>query len=112
MIIETEEVKGVVVFSIEGELDALTSFDVSREFRKYAEQDVMRFVFDLDKLDYINSSGLGTLIALLKRVRSQKGDIKLANLRPHILDLFELTKFNHIFEIYDSRERALEGFGE
>ena len=110
--IEVEESEGIVVFSIDGELDALTSFDLSREFRKHTEKDSIRFVFDLENLEYINSSGLGTLVALLKRARSQDGDIKLANLKPFIFDLFELTRFNEVFEIYDSREKAFQGFSE
>lgn len=112
MLIEIQELDGIMVFSIEGELDAMSSFDVSREFRKYSDQNINRFVFDLENLEYMNSSGLGTLVALLKRARSQDGDVKLANLKPFVLELFELTRFNEVFEVYSSRQGALAGFNE
>ncbi len=55
--------------------------------------------------------GLGTLLAVLQLgLRELGGDIRLANLNDDLQTLFELTKLDMLFQISDTRERALESF--
>ena len=67
-----------------------------------------KFVVDFEKTGYIDSSGLGVLVSLSKKVREQGGELRLANLNEDLKTLFELTKLDTLFFIADSREGALK----
>lgn len=54
---------------------------------------------DFGKLDYIASAGLGVLFATQKRLMDAGEALTLANLSPHIREIFQIAGFNHIFEI-------------
>ena len=68
-----------------------------------------KFVVNFSETGYIDSSGLGVLVSLSKKIREQEGVLRLANLNEDLRTLFELTKLDTLFEIADTREEALEG---
>jgi anti-sigma B factor antagonist len=61
-------------------------------------------------VSYIDSGGLGTLVALYTTARSAGGSIKLANLTERVGDLLQVTKLLTVFEVFDSEKGALESF--
>jgi anti-sigma B factor antagonist len=75
-----------------------------------AEPTVKDFVIDLRNVDFMDSAGLGTLIAVLKRISERKGDMKIANLQKKPRMVFEITRAYKVFEIYESVEDAIKGF--
>jgi anti-sigma B factor antagonist len=74
-------------------------------------EEVKRIVVDLQAVDFIDSSGLGLLIALLKRAAQRDGDVKLAGLAKNVRMVFEITRTYKVFDIYDSVEEALRDDG-
>ena len=68
-------------------------------------------VVDLGALDFLDSSGLGTLIALLKRVSERGGDMKIARLQKKVRMVFEITRAYKVFEIFDNVEDAAKVCG-
>ena len=68
------------------------------------------FVIDFASTGYIDSSGLGVLVSLSKKIREQGGELRLAGLNEDLRTLFELTKLDTLFRIADNKEQALEGF--
>jgi anti-anti-sigma factor len=68
-------------------------------------------VFDLQHLKFIDSSGLGSLLSVLKHLNAQKGDLKLASVPPEILTMFEIVRMHKLFEIHPSRSDAVKSFG-
>ncbi len=71
-----------------------------------------RIVLNLSGVTYIDSGGLGTLVALYTTARNSGGSIKLANLTPRVDDLLQVTKLVTVFDVYDSEEKAIESFQE
>ena len=69
-----------------------------------------RIVLNLQGVNYIDSGGLGTLVALYATAQNAGGSIKLANLTPRVDDVLQVTKLVTIFQIYDSEEAALQSF--
>ena len=69
-----------------------------------------RIILNLSGVTYIDSGGLGTLVALYTSARNNGGSIKLANLTPRVGDLLQVTKLVTIFDVYDSEEKAIESF--
>ena len=96
------EVGGRVVYESEGEFRSTIS--------NLLDADKVNIVLDLSNLSYINSSGLGILINLLKTAQRRGGDIKLANLQGEIRELFSITSLDQVFGIYSSVEEAIEAF--
>ncbi|HHN74876.1 MAG TPA: anti-sigma factor antagonist [Acidobacteria bacterium] len=68
------------------------------------------FVLDMAGVPYIDSVGVGELIASLKRVRESGGDIKLAAVSQRVSDTLLLLRLVSILEIYASREEAIAAF--
>jgi anti-anti-sigma factor len=69
-----------------------------------------KIILDIQKIKFIDSSGLGSLLSILRLVKDQGGDIKIANMKKPIRALFELVSMHKIFEIYNSVEEAEQGF--
>ncbi len=67
-------------------------------------------VFDLGKVSYIDSSGLGVLVGLYTTAQRGGGGIKLANLNPRLQDLIQLTKVFTVFEVFERAEDAVAAF--
>ncbi len=69
-----------------------------------------KFLIDFSDTAYIDSSGLGVLVSLSKKIREKGGEMRLSNLNEDLRTLFELTKLDTLFHITDTREQALEDF--
>lgn len=69
-----------------------------------------KFVLDFSGTGYIDSSGLGALVTLVKKVRESGGDIRLAGLNADLRQLFTLTKLDSLFRIADTPDEALAAF--
>ena len=67
-------------------------------------------MIDFAQTGYIDSSGLGVLVSLAKKVREQGGDLRLAGLNDDLRTLFELTKLDTLFTLVDSVEEAVAAY--
>lgn len=103
----------VLVLKLEGELmggDETKMFqdriyDAIRETKTHV-------VVDMSRLKWMNSSGLGTLMAGLTTLRSSDGDLKLACLSERVKRPIEITKLDQVLQIYDNLETAVKSFEE
>ena len=75
---------------------------VGDSFAKYVDM-----VLQLDRVEFVDSSGLGALVRLLHTARSKGGDLKLSGVPPNIREVLEMTKLLSLFETYDSVEEAI-----
>jgi len=92
----------IVVVDVEGQLIVGNRQELERGEKK--------FLIDFAQTGYIDSSGLGVLVSLSKKIREQGGELRLANLNDDLKTLFELTKLDTLFQISDTRDRALSSF--
>ena len=69
-----------------------------------------RIVLNLGDVNYIDSSGLGTLVALNTTAQNAGATIKLANLNKRVSDLLQITKLLTVFDVHNSEYDALESF--
>jgi len=107
-----KKVGNVNLVSIGGSLDAYSANDVESKLNSLIDAGQVRLVVSLDKLEYMSSSGLRVLLATLKKVRKQQGDIRLACLKPNIKEVFDISGFNQLFNISDTEETAIASFAE
>jgi len=102
----------VNVVSLSGRLDAYCATEVEKKIDELIEAGQSCLVMDLDKLEYISSSGLRVFLAALKKTRKQQGDIKLACMKPFIKEVFDIAGFSPLFNIFDTQDAAVSGFSE
>lgn len=99
-----EKKDDVTTISLEGSLDASTSSELKDVVTDLMGKDNHFFVVDLEKVDFIDSSGLGCLVGLFKKSRIGKGDVKLSNMSESILKIFQITHLDRVFTIVDGNE--------
>jgi len=88
-------------------IDASSAPDFKSQMTAWIQEGNHRILLDLSFVEFIDSSGLGAIISLLKLL-SGKGDICLSGIRDQVMSLFKLTRMDRIFRIYASSDEALE----
>lgn len=85
--------------AVEGRLDTLTSPKLEEQLEQELENDTEKLVFDLAGLEYISSAGLRVLLAAAKGMDAQSGEMTVANVRPEVMEVFEVTGFADFLNI-------------
>ncbi len=67
-------------------------------------------VIDMSGVEFVDSSGLGVLVSVLKQV-GNRGEVKLSGVRDGVLSLLELTRLDKVFALYRTRQEAIDSFG-
>jgi anti-sigma B factor antagonist len=110
--VDIEREGDVVVVIVEGELDASTAPGLRDKFEELIGQGDNKYVIDLGGVGFMDSSGISAIVNLFKRVRIGQGDVKLCCLGSEIMRIFELTRLNRVFDLYESRAAAISGYEE
>ncbi|MGQ0612459.1 MAG: STAS domain-containing protein [Planctomycetaceae bacterium] len=98
-----------VLVSVQGSVDIYSSPELRGELKVALEQRAPRIVIDLEKVTFVDSSGLATLIEALQRVHEYQGKLVLCGLKATVLSVFQLTNLDNLFEIRPNVKAALEG---
>ena len=110
MQIKIEEKDGVRICYAEGDIDINSSPQIKKVFDKISQERSEKVLINLKGVGYIDSSGLATLVEILKNFRSHDGKLKLCNLSNKVKSLFEITKLEKLFDITDTEEEAVKAF--
>lgn len=105
-----EEGKGVVVLGVDGQLIVGNRHELKQKVLDALEAGERKFLIDFTETGYIDSSGLGVLVSLSKKIREVEGQLRLAGLNDDLHTLFELTKLDTLFAIDESVDKALAAF--
>ena len=100
----------ITIFNIDGDIDINSSPEMREAFEDIANAKTMKIVVNLSNVSYVDSSGLATLVEMLKKTRSYDAKLRLANLAPKVKSLFEITKLEQLFDIFDTEEEASANF--
>ena len=106
----TKAAKDVTIVTVEGQLIVANRHELKQVVQDAMDQGARRFVVDFTPTAYIDSSGLGALVSMSKRVRQGGGDLRLAGLNEDLRSLFELTKLDTLFSISNTPVEAVAGF--
>jgi anti-anti-sigma factor len=74
------------------------------------ENEAHHVVLDLNQVQFIDSSGLGSFLSILRLLHAQGGELKLARVHRPIKTMFELVAMNKVFDIHDQTEDAIAAF--
>lgn len=107
---KTTNPAGVAVLRIEGQLIVGNRQELKTLVQEGLDRGERKFLIDCSHTAYIDSSGLGALVSLSKKVREVNGELRIAGLNEDLRSLFELTKLDTLFPISPTAEDALAAF--
>jgi len=99
----------ITIISIIGSIDTLTAEEVSR-FLKEQMTSSGQLVIELSRVDYLSSAGLRVLLGAAKEARRQDGDLRLAAVEDHILEILEMAGFTSIMKHYPTIDAAVASY--
>ena len=107
-----EHIRGdVAVVALSGGLhDEEDGTVLEQKIISLTADNIRKIVFDLGKLNSVNSQGLSSLLRAVKSVRTQGGDIRLAGLDEHLENIFAKTRLVRIFDTYETVDRAMASY--
>jgi anti-sigma B factor antagonist len=109
----TRLIDGVTVVQINGRIELGEGSAAIRDvIRELIAKDRKKILLDLANVDYIDSSGLGSLVNALTSVRKEGGDLKLVNLTTRVNDLLQMTRLYTVFDVSDDETLAIKSFGQ
>ena len=101
----------VVKFVDKKILDEAGILELGAELFSLIEHDNRRsIVLNFDNVDFLSSAALGKLITLDRKVKSAQGRLKMSNIRPEILEVFQITKLNKVFDIRTDEAEGVAAF--
>lgn len=100
----------VVIIEIEGRLDTTNYNQLEKKLLENIESDNKNLLIDCTKMDYVSSSGLRIFLMALKKITSLNGKFVLCGLQENIAEIFEISGFTSIFQIFENQEVAIKVF--
>ncbi|MDQ2943743.1 MAG: STAS domain-containing protein [Candidatus Dormibacteraeota bacterium] len=101
---------GVTVVAPTGRLDVAGAPTLKEAIGEALKNGQPRVVIDMEGISFVDSTGLGSVIAALKQIRSSQGDLRLAAPNQQVRVVLELTTLDRVFPYYSTVEEALTGF--
>ena len=98
---------GIEVIDVQGEIDMYTAPRLRELLIDLVSQGSYQLVVNLDKVGFLDSTGLGVLVGGLKRVRAHDGSLDLVCTQQRILRIFRITGLTEVFGIYQTVDQAI-----
>jgi anti-sigma B factor antagonist len=109
--ISKREKEGIAILDVRGKLIMGESATCLREsFSAALAAGTKNVILNLAEVDYIDSTGLGTLVMCHTKAEDQQGMVKLLNLTKRNIELLVLTKLTTIFDIFTDEQDAVNSF--
>jgi anti-sigma B factor antagonist len=106
--VETERRDDVTVLILRGEIDVYTAPRLRQTIVDLVDGGATRLVVDMEKVDFLDSTGLGVLVEGLKRVKNRDGNLSIVATQDKILKIFDITGLNKAFPIHASVDDAIK----
>lgn len=110
MHVTTRKVDSVTIVSIDGHLDTSTAPEAQQHLDGLQDEGVQKILVDFTDLDYISSAGLRVLLATAKRLTASGGELHLCGLNETVGEVFEISGFNVILNVFATEVEALTAF--
>jgi anti-sigma B factor antagonist len=100
----------IALISAKGFVDTITVRELEEKILSQLAVNTYKFVIDMKKISYVNSSGWGVFLRELKEIRDHGGDLVLARMSPDVFDVYEKMEFSSILKAFETLEEAIESF--
>lgn len=111
--LKTEIYNDITVVSFEGvnRFNAIITEQVKEEMKALFSSPNTKLVLDLSGIQFIDSSGFGVFLSIMKTANNNYGYFKISNINEEVMELFKLLQLHNVFELYNKREDAIKSFG-
>lgn len=108
MTIKLKKNDNIYVIELDGELDLYNAYKVKTLYTKMIEKGIHSIILDLENLDYLDSSGLGSIIHIFSDLKKHDGKMSICHLNGSPRDLIQMTRLDKLFLIADTIEESAE----
>lgn len=110
--LKTEKKDGILIVSFEkvNRFNALISEPVKEEVKALFTTPNTRLILNLEGISFIDSSGFGVFLSIMKTANNNYGFFKISNISEDVMELFKLLQLHNIFEIYNTVDDAIKSF--
>jgi len=105
----TADDKSIIVLTPAGRLDITTAWQFRLKLQECISKITPNLVVNLSQVNFIDSSGLTSLVAGMRDADKAKGSFRICNVHPEAKLVFEVTMMDSVFSIFETEEEALEG---
>ena len=110
MQISSETVEDVLVVRLEGNLDTNSSPEAQDYLNKAIDDGAARVIVSFDQVEFVSSAGLRVLLVTAKRLAGAGGNLRVCGLNETVSEVFEISGFSTILNVFASESEALSGF--
>jgi len=104
---DVKEKDGAVILSLAGEIDMKCSSELRTKFMELFKSNPAVLIVDMTEVEFMDSSGLAILVETLKWSRQNNSQLKLVGMVQAVRSVFEISRLDSIFQIYDTHQEAL-----
>lgn len=105
--LNTKKVDDKLVVFLEGRLDVSVANEVEEELASLIDNESQKhLILNMEKVEYMSSSGFRACIATLRKLNAIEGTLKLSNIRPSVKRIFDVIELTSLFDIYETEEEA------
>jgi len=98
---------GTGVVELIGEVDVYSASQAKQNLHELVDGGANHLVIDMRATEYLDSTAMGVLVGVLRRVAEKGGWVRLVGLKPRIRRLFEITRLDQVLPIFESEQEAL-----
>ena len=110
MDISTREKGKVLIFDVQGDLDAKSASVLKEKINEKITDGKSLILINLSAVPYMDSAGLGVLVSGLKNANRLSGDLRIWGLQDKVKSIFELTRLNKVFQIFEDELAAVSSY--
>jgi anti-sigma B factor antagonist len=110
--LKSEIRNGVEVLSFDNvsKLNILVAQSLKEEISQYLNKEGKNIVLILDGIEYVDSSGFGALLSILRNAKNNNSTFKICNVSQDVMELVKLLQLHNVFEIHDGVEECVASF--
>lgn len=104
--------KGVLILSLHGHLDASCVPSFKKDCGFFSNKENQKVVVDCSDLAFVDSTGLGALLSLLRKLEAKEGRLVFSHLSSEVSSIFEITRLHKLFEVFPNTPAAIQGISQ
>jgi len=107
MEITSKDERSVTIVSVKNRIDAMTSPEFEEYLSTLLQQEKKNLILNLNELEYISSAGLRVILSVAKKIKANQGNLCFYGLQGPVKEIFEISGFCSILQVFDTEEDAL-----
>ncbi len=110
--LKTDKINNVIVVRFDNidRFNALITEPVKEELKSLFNKPDTKLILNLEGIRFIDSSGFGVFLSILKTANNSHGQFKLCNIEPEVMELFKLLQLHNVFEIHNNLDDCIKSF--